>query len=366
MNRLLASLLCVLTTFLSFSSVAQTGKYRAQGMPAGMAVANLPAVADWFIETYAPSGDPGYAPAITMENSTIAVARIVGTQFEYRLENQVTSVVTLLPVYIVAACTVNAAASLSNYTTVFSIDSFGNMTAASTPTNPQCRDGCVVAAPVGLPAGYQCQAYRDPTVAFAVGVNVWVSCLGSLATPIIKTGETCNSVGTDYGVMTASPAQPLGYTLVNAEPPAPPSTGGMSINKAVDVTSVCIDANANGIDDVTGITCAVQSATALKTLRDGKQSEMTNIGKTGDIGAEVGVLSNQNGSWFNIPQKLLDVLNPPLACSLEYVMPNLAMMPTSTVSFNGWCAVYTVVEPYFAFLMWLTTVLVLMSLWRKV
>lgn len=365
MKRLGYSIAYFLMLTASALSHAQAGWFRGAGMPLGMAVQNYGEVLQWLAITNDPSEQTFYTTVgLTAEINAVINGRVVGTQFQLGYKDIYTEVGGTITVYIVAHCTSGDPASLSALTTVATIDAFGNMTATDVPTNPQCRDGCVISAPVGLPAGYQCLAYRNPTVSFAVGVAVWTSCLGSVATPVTKSGETCNSAGTDYGTMSPSPAQPLGYALVVPAPPSGGGTGG--IDKAVDITSVCTDANGNGIDDITGVTCSVQAATALKGVRDAKTTEMTDIGKSGDLGAEVGALSNNNGGWFNVPQKLLDVLSPTPACALEFVMPNLAFMPTSTISFTGWCAVYTVVEPYFAFLMWLTTVLVLMSLWRKV
>lgn len=299
------------------------------------------------------------------ESIDIYQSQIPGASFEGQCRSDGVTVTLEFTVDVLPNCIANEDAALWNQTTVGAIDEFGQYTAATSPTNPQCQSGCAVSAPSGLTTGHVCSAFRDPTEAWIVGAPVWVSCLGGGATPITKTGESCNMPSADYLAMTAGPVMPLGYVPAGPGEEEPPASGPDALGKPVDTTAVCVDANGNGLDDNTGDACSVQAAAALKVITDGKTSEMTQVGQGATVQGDVVALSNQNGGWFQMPTALGQLLDPPASCAFDFVIPAWAGFGGLTVA-TGWCAIKTTVEPFLAFAMYILTMFVAFSQFKRV
>jgi len=261
----------------------------------------------------------------------------------------------VMTIEIVKDCVASTGTSvITHLTTIASFDDFGNATATGTVANPQCRAGCVVQHPSGG-AALLCKGYLDPTHVVEVGAPIWVACAADTL------AIACNA-GSQVTYDTTA-EKPLGYAEIN--PDVPPTTGSgepTKLGTPVDTSTSCVDNDGDGKDDTTHTACALGAATALAAIRSSKLAELNAIGTGDSLAGDLATAAAANGGMFSIPDSLASFLNPDASCNYTFTLP----MGLGDVTTDKWCAIKTIVEPYLAFFMWVLTVFVLMSQWRRV
>lgn len=245
-----------------------------------------------------------------------------------------------------------------DYTYIATYDPTGVQPATTTTPvpNPQCSNKCVIQRPAGG-AGLTCELYAAAGVTPAVGVGVWSLCAPHNG--FVYTSASCNYTGADYtGVTDTSTDFPNNATPID-------DFAGQGTTLAVDTSTTCLDANANGYDDDTGVACSVLAAAQIDALTELKKQQMDNVGTGATMSGDVNTLAAQSGGIFAWPQVLLNFLNPPSTCEFQFVLNALPMLAALNVT-AGWCSIKTAVEPFLAFGMWVITIFVSAGFFQRV